>query len=259
MNKITIITINYNDANGLKKTINSVVNQVYKDFDYIVIDGNSTDNSQEIIQDYSNKLHYWVSEPDSGIYNAMNKGLHIARTDYILFLNSGDTFYNNTVISHLSEIIQKHPKDLIYGNLNVLANPPFVKEYVDSFTFKYFLKESLPFPASLIKKSIILKAGCFDENLKIVSDWKFYLSIFTKYNPSYYHTKEILVNFDLNGISSNSPDLLKFEKQKVLSEDFAFIWPDIKLGVDLEQKMKFLLQNKYFKLLEKYNLLKFLK
>jgi glycosyltransferase involved in cell wall biosynthesis len=259
MNKITIITINFNDAIGLQNTMESVLYQSSSNFDYIVIDGGSQDESLEVIKSHQKKLHFWVSEKDRGIYNAMNKGVKQVKTEYVLFLNSGDTFYSKNVISHLEKLVSEASKDLIYGNLNILATTPYIKNYVDTFTFRYFLKESLPFPASLIKKSLIEKVGYFDENLKIIADWKFYLQIFSCFKIDYFHTQEVLVNFDLKGISSNSPDLIKFEKQKVLSEDFAFIWPDIKLGMDLEQKMKFLLQNKYFKLLKKYNLLKFLK
>ena len=259
MKKITIITINFNDAIGLQNTMESVLNQSSSNFDYIVIDGGSQDNSLEVIQRHQEKLFHWISEKDNGIYNAMNKGVKKVKTEYVLFLNSGDTFYSNDVVSHLENIVSESSKDLIYGNLNILAPAPYIKKYLDTFTFSYFLKESLPFPASLIKKSLIEKVGYFDENLKIIADWKFYLQIFSRFKIDYFHTQEVLVNFDLKGISSNSPDLIKFEKQRVLSEDFSFIWPDIKLGVDLEQKMKYLLQNKYFKLLEKYNLLKFLK
>ena len=96
--KLSIITINFNDAKGLEKTIQSVINQTYKDFEYIVVDGASTDGSVDVIKKYSNKLTHWVSEPDTGIYNAMNKGTRMASGEYCLYLNSGDFLADNDVL-----------------------------------------------------------------------------------------------------------------------------------------------------------------
>lgn len=259
MKRITIITINYNDASGLQKTMESVLNQDNSNFDYIVIDGESTDGSLEIIKSFSSDLFYWVSEKDLGIYNAMNKGLRKVQTEYVLYLNSGDTFYTEKIISHLETIILNFPRDLIYGNLNILDKIPFIKNYTSTFTFKYFLNNSLPFPASLIKKELIEKAGYFDENLRIVSDWKFFLLIFTKLDATYFHTEEVLVNFDTNGISSNSPDLIRSETKKVLKEDFSFVYEDVKLGVELDHFVKSLMNSKLYQLAKRFNLIKFFK
>src|SRR5688572_27521016 len=98
MPKISIITINYNNLDGLKRTVDSVVNQTWQEFEYIVIDGGSTDGSGAYIESKSKHFHYWVSEPDKGIYNAMNKGIVKATGEYLLFLNSGDHFFNDTVL-----------------------------------------------------------------------------------------------------------------------------------------------------------------
>ena len=92
MPQITVITINYNNRDGLRKTIDSVVNQTHNDYEYIIIDGGSTDGSLDVIKLYSNRIDYWKSEPDRGIYNAMNKGIDVARGEYCIFLNSGDYF-----------------------------------------------------------------------------------------------------------------------------------------------------------------------
>ena len=89
--RLSIITINYNNREGLRKTIESVVNQTYRNFEYIIIDGGSTDGSVEVVKEYADRISYWVSEPDNGIYNAMNKGVLAANGKYIQFLNSGDT------------------------------------------------------------------------------------------------------------------------------------------------------------------------
>ena len=97
MKQISIITINYNNASGLEKTIRSVVEQIYNEYEYIIIDGASSDKSKEVIQEYQRYIDFWCSEKDSGIYNAMNKGIQKASGEYLLFLNSGDVLNNSAV------------------------------------------------------------------------------------------------------------------------------------------------------------------
>ena len=99
--KYSIITINYNNKDGLEKTILSVINQTCQDFEYIIIDGGSTDGSVDVIKKYADRIDYWVSEPDKGIYNAMNKGIIKAKGEYLNFMNSGDCFYDNEVLSNV--------------------------------------------------------------------------------------------------------------------------------------------------------------
>ena len=99
--KLSVITINFNNRDGLRKTIESVVNQTFKDFEYIIIDGGSTDGSVDVIKEYADRIDYWVSEPDKGIYNAMNKGIDVAKGEYCIFMNSGDCFYVNDVYENV--------------------------------------------------------------------------------------------------------------------------------------------------------------
>ena len=113
--KLTIITINYNNLEGLKRTVESVLNQTWQEFEYIVIDGGSNDGSAEYIESQSEHIDYWVSEPDKGIYNAMNKGIAKARGEYLLFLNSGDHLYSAKVLEENYGKIADF--DLIYFNL----------------------------------------------------------------------------------------------------------------------------------------------
>ena len=100
--KISIITINYNDAKGLYKTIQSVINQSFDNYEFIIIDGGSTDDSLTIIDQYKTKIDYFISEPDTGVYNAMNKGIKIAKGEYLIFMNSGDGFYDENVLSKVT-------------------------------------------------------------------------------------------------------------------------------------------------------------
>ena len=113
--RISVITINYNNGVGLRSTIDSVVGQKCNDFEYIVIDGGSTDSSLNVIKEYSHKIDYWVSEPDGGIYNAMNKGVAHAHGDYCVFLNSGDCFYSDVVLNRFMNY--DAIEDIVVGKL----------------------------------------------------------------------------------------------------------------------------------------------
>ena len=101
MAKYSIITINYNNADGLRRTIESVVSQTFDDYEYVIIDGGSTDGSVDVIKEYENKISYWVSEKDGGIYNAMNKGVKASNGEYLIFMNSGDVFYRDKVLEDI--------------------------------------------------------------------------------------------------------------------------------------------------------------
>jgi glycosyltransferase involved in cell wall biosynthesis len=115
MPKLSIITINYNNVKGLEKTINSVVNQSYNDFEYIIIDGGSTDGSVDIIKKHENKIVFWVSEPDNGIYDALNKGVKHSNGEYLLFLNGDDCLIDDAILQKISYHLEF--KDLIYFDI----------------------------------------------------------------------------------------------------------------------------------------------
>ena len=170
MPKLSIITINLNDARGLEKTIESVLSQTSNDFEYIVIDGGSTDGSVDVIQKYKDKITYWVSEPDTGIYNAMNKGILKATGEYCQFLNSGDCLVANNVTELM---LSDMPEcSILYGNMlkdlngKIFCNEPFRGREItllDMFT------GTLNHPSAYNKRSLFDKYGLYDESLKIVS------------------------------------------------------------------------------------------
>ena len=204
--KLSIITINYNNYSGLQKTMQSVFDQTWKDYEYIIIDGGSTDGSKEFIELNSDKINYWVSEPDKGIYNAMNKGIIKSNGEYLLFLNSGDYFaYQYSLNNFISETINKD-FDIIYGNQFALFdNNKINKQYFpDIITFYYLaFLNSPPHQATLIKRQLFFHIGLYDETMRMNSDWKFFMLAIFKFNSSYYHINQFLVFFDRNGISSN--------------------------------------------------------
>lgn len=224
---ITIITINYNSKVGLERTLKSVVNQTYQNFEYIVIDGGSNDGSKELIELYSNKITYWISEPDNGVYNAMNKGILKATGEYLLFLNSGDEFYTLNVLKENLKFIHTH--DLIYFNINVVAEQDnFIKTYPSKISFSYLYDDTLPHPATFIKKSLYDKIDLYDENLKIVSDWKFFILALVKYNSTYQYVDAVFSIFYFDGISSRKENLeiLLAEREQVLKQEFPLIFND---------------------------------
>lgn len=216
--KLSIITINYNNAEGLKKTIESVIGQTYTDVEYIVIDGGSTDESINVIAEYENKLAYWISEPDRGIYHAMNKGIAQAKGEYCQFLNSGDWLVN-------AEIIQKvftHalPKEtIIYGNLlKVFPNGTVLRDrgITDKVTVLSLWRGSINHASSFIPKSLFEKYGLYDESLKIVADWKFYLIAVGLHDQPVKYLNLDVTCFDMSGISTVNTPLSHIERRKVL-------------------------------------------
>tara|TARA_R110002096_G_C14612978_1_gene723576 strand:+ start:294 stop:1103 length:810 start_codon:yes stop_codon:yes gene_type:complete len=224
---ISIITINFNNLDGLKKTMSSVFNQSWKEFEYIVIDGGSTDGSAAYIENHKDKIDYWVSEPDKGVYNAMNKAIKVAKGDYLLFLNSGDHFYENLVLERNYKFINNY--DLIYFNIKVVTseaehinNPP------DYLVFSYFINDTLPHQTTFIRASLFEKVGYYDESLKIVSDWKFFVESICKFNASYLKVENVLATHYLDGLSAspeNWPVILE-ERNNVLESGFKVFMDD---------------------------------
>ena len=224
---ISIITINYNDKIGLERTFNSVINQTYQEFEYIVIDGGSTDGSKELIEQYNDKINYWISEPDKGVYNAMNKGILKANGKYLLFLNSGDEFFGLNVLKENLKFI--HTYDLVYFNINVVGEQDnYIKKYPEKISFSYMYHDTLPHPATFIKKNLFNVIGLYDENLKIVSDWKFFILALVKYNATYNYNNIVLTKFYFDGISSRKENLtlLMSEREKVMTNNFSLIIKD---------------------------------
>lgn len=253
---ISIITINYNNLEGLKKTMASVLGQTWKGFEYIVIDGGSTDGSAAYIESQSSQIDYWVSEPDTGIYNAMNKGIKVAKGEYLLFLNSGDHFFSNQILHQNYKSLKLY--DIIYYNLKVVGEKEtFIKKYPEELRFSYFVNDTLPHPASFIRKEVFNKIGLYDESLKIVSDWKFFIQIVCKYNCSYKRIDETLSTFYLDGICSNpnNKNIILAEKQKVLITDFKAYLDDSNHFFEFKTTLENLRASKKIKLLVKLGLI----
>lgn len=255
MTKISIITINYNDKVGLEKTMQSVVNQVDNDFEYIVIDGNSADGSKEVLEKYNQQITYSLSEPDSGIYNAMNKGIRVAKGNYLLFLNSGDYLFDNDVISKVKKIIDGN-YDIYYGNTifkNKLKEEVII--YPEKLSFHFFTYNSLCHQATFIKKSLFESIFYYNESLKIISDWEFMIYAICKKNCSYKHINEFICYYDFEGVSSNenSKKIIKEERNAVMNKYFSAFIEDYKnLDIINSKRVKNLLHIMQFPIAWKF-------
>jgi glycosyltransferase involved in cell wall biosynthesis len=218
--KLTIITINLNNVTGLRKTIESVITQTFKDFEYLIIDGGSTEGSLELIEKYSKYINFFVSEPDSGIYNAMNKGIKQARGEYCLFLNSGDWLYNSDIINRVFS--KNYSVDIIYGK-SIMYNPDnieYLNEEPENLTFERFYKHSICHQAMFIKRNLFdsNRYGLYREDLKIVSDWEFNIRAIILGGCSIEHLPFPVVFIDNSGISLTNRELSLNERDLVFKE-----------------------------------------
>lgn len=214
--KLSIITINLNNITGLNKTIKSVISQTFSNFEYIVIDGGSGDNSLEVIKSNSDKIDYWISEPDNGIYHAMNKGIQQAHGEYCFFLNSGDYFVNETVLEKV--FYNNFNEDVIFGNLLVFFKGNFVgiSRGKEKLTFLDVYSSLIKHQASLIRRQLFDRFGLYNERLKIVADWEFFLKTIGLGEASYKYLDIDITCFDNNGISNNSAPLTSKERETII-------------------------------------------
>ncbi|TXD81698.1 glycosyltransferase [Subsaximicrobium wynnwilliamsii] len=213
--RISIITINYNNLEGLQKTMRSVLDQTYPDIEYIVIDGGSTDGSKAYIESCQQDLAYWISEPDKGIFHAMNKGIEKTTGEYLLFLNSGDTLYSDSVIVESANRMNDD-SDIYYGNVlrHYKHQQPLLKIYPAKLDFSFFIDSALPHQAVFSKRSLFSTIGYFNESYEIASDWELLTCAICKYNCSYRYLDIIISNYDMTGVSSQKSSQIIFKKER---------------------------------------------
>ena len=318
--KLSIITINYNNAEGLRKTLASVASQTYADIEHIIVDGGSTDGSVEIIREYADNeamrlegyeamrqessedndtvpnrpiaqspnRHQirWISEPDKGIYNAMNKGIRMATGEYIQILNSGDILAAPDVTERMvatsasyseqcerstgeAELQQSDLLPILYGNMiKVNASGKIVgKSGYTEYSLRQFYSSTLNHDCAYIRRDLFEEYGLYDEQLKIVSDWKWYLQAIGlgRVKPEYVDIDVTI--FDDGGISETNLTRRNAERRKVLEELLppAVLWDYDTHAFEMEQMKRlrrwklygvvYLLERTLFKL-EKWGVLR---
>lgn len=219
--KISIITVCKNAENAIERTLLSVVAQncFCENIEYIVVDGASKDKTVEIIKQYANKHPIkWISEPDSGIYNAMNKALKMASGEIIYFLNAGDRLFDEKTIELVLTEFEKGGADFLYTdiltcNINSLSEAKIKKfNHAD----KYFLfRDCICHQASFFKKNVIEKFGGFNEGFKLAADYEMLLKIMDDKNLKKAYLPITAAYYDVTGISSTSEDIVKKERVKI--------------------------------------------
>ena len=223
---LSIITINRNNAAGLEKTMKSVLSQCRTDFEYVVVDGASTDGSVGVIErfsrDFGGRLK-WISEPDKGIYNAMNKGIGMASGAYLEFLNSGDCLVSDNVVDRMFKALEDAGNpSVLYGNmLKELSDGKTVRDRSlagQEITFLDFFNGTLNHSSAYISKDLFDKYGRYDESLRIVSDWKWFLQAIVYGGEKPVYADFDVSIFDMNGISETNAGLTRTERQRVLEE-----------------------------------------
>ncbi len=220
--RLSIITICYNQPD-IEQTCQSVINQSWRDFEWIVIDGGSTDGTLEILKKYKDKITKLVSEKDNGRYNAMNKGIRLCSGDFISFLNGGDSYFDNDALKNVFEK-NEYNECVLYGNVlimqseNTLSENNNIRKLPEKLPKDFFVYDCICHQSTFISKSLFDKYGLYDETYQIISDREKWL-LFTKNNVEFRYIDLTISNFKNDGISSleKHQKLYKKERRKILS------------------------------------------
>lgn len=239
--KLSIITINYNNAEGLKKTLASVAAQTYANIEHIIVDGASTDGSVDIIREYANQLNIthsiinllWSSEPDNGIYDAMNRGIRKATGEYVQILNSGDLLAAPDVTERMMAALDKTSNiqhqtsiSIFYGNMlksydgkTIISCDTCGGKMYTPESFLYFYKGTLNHDCAYIRRDLFEKYGLYNEYMKICADWEWYVRAIVLGGEKPIYTNIDVTIFDMNGVSEShgkNAELIKKERREYL-------------------------------------------
>lgn len=223
--KLTIITINLNHKEGLQRTIDSIVNQTFTDYEWIVIDGGSTDGSKELLEQYQSHISWWCSEPDKGLYNAMNKGIAHAIGEYINFMNSGDVFATPTILENVFE--NPHDADILYGIMvrgsidGAVNNKSMMKTKLNWWDF---YNSTFNHQATFTKLELFNKYGCYDESYRALADWRHFAELVAVHRCSCEYLPHIIAIYEGGGISDDN-NIWPKEMQRLRDEVFPAIRP----------------------------------
>jgi glycosyltransferase involved in cell wall biosynthesis len=208
--KYTILTVNYNHRDGLLRTIQSVLSQTSTEWEFLVIDGGSTDGSVEVIQQYASHIRYWVSEPDGGVYAGMNKGIVQARGEYIHFLNSGDVYAGPEVLERMAPHLGA---DIVLGDtVDGRRAWRFGRQEI---TMLNLFHDGLQHQAAFIRRSLF-EGHLYDESLRIVADWAFFIDALVERNASFRYVPIEVCLFEPGGQSDRYGEQLMAERRAVL-------------------------------------------
>ena len=227
--KISIITVTYNSAATVLETLASVADQTHDDIEHIVIDGGSTDGTQQLVQAHCSRVAHMISEPDKGIYDAMNKGLRLASGEFVGFLNGDDTYADNGVVARIAEAAQRERPDAVYGDL-VYVDPARPNPLVRYWRAGRFARSRLkfgwmpPHPTLYVRRSVLERIGPFDATLRIAADYEYMLRLLTAPGIRVAYVPHVLIRMRVGGASNadarslarkSSEDLLALRRHGV--------------------------------------------
>ena len=214
MKTFSIITVCRNEEGAIRETFESIVAQKHKDFEWIVIDGASTDGTLEILNEYRSSIRHLVSEPDGGIYNAMNKGAAIAAGEYLIFMNGGDRFADSDALLFAE---QSPRAQMLYGDVYLGDQSGDVETYPDVVESGYMLRKMIPHQATFYQRATFEAVGGYDESFKIAADYDLYARLFEIERISHHHIPHPIVIFNMGGISNQieSRQLRKRENHRI--------------------------------------------
>lgn len=216
--KISIITVCYNAESTLEATIQSVINQKYDNKEFIIIDGKSNDKTVDIIKKYEDNIDFWVSEQDSGIPDALNKGIRRATGEWLYFLSSDDLFFDDKVLERIFIGRNLDDSNIIYGSVWFLLGK---RKYDGEFDPQKILKQDICHQAQFFKRSIFEILGYYEEQYKYASDWMFNLKAFLHLDVRWKYIDEVIAIFNDNGRTANNIDKqFTRDKRKILIEKF---------------------------------------
>lgn len=215
--KVSIITVCYNAGAVIERTIQSIIKQSFTNYEYIIIDGNSKDNTLPIIEQYKKYVSVLVCESDNGIYDAMNKGILASSGEYLIFMNAGDEFVDSTVLENLISVSNEIP--IVHGNIirsfnrrriwnsGITNNNPTIMD---------FLYDTFHHQSSLIKRELFVKYGLYDTRYRLCSDWKFFFDCVILNQVKSKYVKIDVAIFSMDGASTKHKDLYLEERRQYL-------------------------------------------
>ncbi len=213
--KLSVITVCYNEK-SIASTCDSIVNQSWQDFEWIVIDGGSTDGTLDILEKYRNRIDIFISEKDDGIYHAMNKGIKLARGKYLNFMNGGDAFFGWKTLEKIFANVN-HDVDILYGDSLFFREDetPLLKLMPDVIPPYFFEEESLAHQSAIIKRELILAHGLYNESFRIVSDWEKWIDFILIGKAAYMHYPHLVSIHHTNGVSATFDERHQSERKEV--------------------------------------------
>lgn len=208
---MSVITICYNEKN-IRKTCESIVNQSWQDFEWIVVDGGSTDGTLDVLNEYRNRIDVLISEPDNGIYNAMNKGIARARGEWLNFMNGGDAFCDKTVLEQVFGNDNGYgDADVLYGDMLCQGKVYKIPDNIDAF---FFIDNCINHQSSFIRAALFREDGGYNEKYRVLSDVEKWI-VWMKAGRVFRHLPVVVADFDTGGVSSSGSLLTKEEKAKI--------------------------------------------